>query len=77
MLIEFRSGSRNIGFGALKLQYDEETSVVYRDETHESLGRTLSATTDPYVLSFGAVALVGGGVIRRPARSAWPGALGA
>jgi hypothetical protein len=39
---------------------DEETSIVYRDWTDTSMGRTLTATTDPYVLSFGLVATTGG-----------------
>lgn len=34
---------------------DEEVSVIYQDWTDTSLGRTLSATLDPYVLSFGPV----------------------
>jgi hypothetical protein len=39
---------------------DEETCVVYQDWNQDSLGRTLAATPDPYVLSLGLVALPGG-----------------
>jgi hypothetical protein len=42
---------------------DEEVVVVYEDYTHESLGRTLAATTDALVLSLGLVALPGGAAI--------------
>lgn len=38
---------------------DEETSVVYRDWTDVSLGRTLASTVDPRVLDFGATSAPG------------------
>jgi hypothetical protein len=38
---------------------DEETSIVYRDWTDVSLGRTLAATSDAYVLSLGLENLAG------------------